>query len=237
MPHERYFTNHDLEEGMTLSLDENEAHHLIAVMRGRIGSSVELINGRGVLAQAEVVHIQKKAVELKVIKIIAQTPPSLSVIVAQAIPRPNRLDYIIEKGTELGMTELWLFPGELSEKKELSDSQLERALKLTISAMKQCGRLDLPQIKIFPKIAKWNFDQSSQMGFFGDVSVDAPPLLSLLKKNTPSLFVVGPESGLTENEENELKKKGFLGVKLHHNILRTDTAPIVALSVIQHFNL
>jgi 16S rRNA (uracil1498-N3)-methyltransferase len=225
MPHDRFYVDSAFHPKEQIDLHE-EARHL-KVMRIRPGEEIELINGRNQIAKALVINSQTAE-----ILSIESKAPLFPIILCQAIPRLNRLDTIIEKGTELGLTELWLFPGKLSEKKNVP---LERAKKIAISAMKQCGRLDLPKIEIKPPIGQWG--ELPYSAYFGDISENAPPFLSLLEKNEGVCFVVGPEAGFTPEEETQLKKIGVRGVKLHPWILRTDTAPLAALSLIASFSL
>ena len=229
---ERYYTDSDLKEGTPVTLGAQEFHHLTHVMRARSGDLVELINGRGTLAQARLDKIEKKEASLSVES--AQHFPSNEphLILAQGLPRSNRLDFILEKGTELGVSEIWLFPGEKSERQELSPNQEERAQLLLIAATKQCGRLWLPKLALKPKLKKW--ESLPGQAFFGDVSQKAPWLSSQIPdvRAKEIIFFVGPESGFTPQEEEKLKELGAMGVKLHFNILRTDTAAIAALCLL-----
>jgi 16S rRNA (uracil1498-N3)-methyltransferase len=230
MPANRYYIAADLVSGGVVSLAEQEHHHLSNVMRNRPGDEVELVNGRGVLAHGAVVEVGRRE---SVISVTAaeEHPPPQSLILAQAIPRPNRLDTILEKVTELGVTGVWLFPGEQSEKKTLSDSQRKRADTVVIGAMKQSGSLWLPTIELKPAISKW--DAPPFPGVFGDLHPDAPKLCDVVAENF-SLFVVGPESGFTTREVDQLRALGMKGATLHPNILRTDTAAIAGIALLAH---
>lgn len=234
MPKERFFFDADFVQNEQISLCDQEFHHLIHVMRVKVGQLVELVNGRGALASAQVKLIEKKQVIVLIENVFKSDPCSSEVILAQSIPRINRLDFILEKGTELGMTEIWLFPTELSDRKELTEHQIERLRTITISAMKQCGRLYLPKIVVKPLLAKWK--EPTQRSFFGDLDPDAPLLDFILKKENPkgTLFYIGPESGFTAEEIVLLRHLKATGVKLHSNILRSDTAALTALALLTH---
>lgn len=236
MPAERYYIDETIDEGERKELSGSEFHHLAHVMRTKVGEEIELVNGRGFLAKAEVEKIAKDRAFLYIAEVSASSPSKKTVILAQAMPKPNRLDFILEKGTELGVDEFWLFPGHHSAKKEVFPNQLERMKGLTIAAMKQCGRLFLPEIKFMPTLDKWKPLQGS--AFFGDVDPSALSFENAWRATTPSfpiLFFVGPESGFADAEIVELKRRGAQGVKLHSNILRTDTAAITALSLVEHW--
>ncbi len=219
MPANRYYLDAPFKKGAMHTLAQSEQRHLKKVMRAKEGTKLELVNGRGQLAIGSLV-----GEEVRLEKVSEEKTPE-PLILCQALPRANRLDSIVEKGTELGMTELWLFPGELSEKKGANLARLEA---ITIAAMKQCGRLDLPKVVIKEPLLKW--DKLPYPAFFGDVEQRA----SVFECDEKSLlFFVGPEAGFSEKEEKHLRQLGAKGVKLHPYILRTDTAPLVALSLIQ----
>lgn len=236
MPIERYFLDEPIEAHELKSLKGSEFHHLSKVTRIRSGEKIELVNGKGVLAQATVQKVEKDQALLLIDEVFNEPPRSDQLILAQALPKVNRLDFILEKGTELGVDEFWLFPGDLSVKKDFSENQIERAHAVTVAAMKQSGRLTLPVVKLMPKLEKW--PEISGTAYFGDVEPNADVFIKCWKgeKHTsPIFFFVGPESGLSDDEVKCLKERGVKGVKLHENVLRTDTASLAAISLIRHF--
>lgn len=231
MPAERYYYAEFFEQGQSISLEGQEQQHLVHVMRTRVGEKVEVVNGKGQLGIASLQSIEKKHAYLCVEAVQTESKETQKIILAQGMPRLNRLEFIIEKGTELGMSEIWLFPASRSEKKDLSPNQLERLNNMCIAAMKQCGRLFLPKITLMPPLKQWK-GLEIDTAFFGDTDPMAPTFSSVwqhLQARESVLFCIGPESGLTDEEENYLRKLKAHGVKLHHNILRTDTAAITAL--------
>ncbi len=231
MPKERYFVPQELILHKDISLEGTEMHHLVTVMRSRIGDVAELVNGRGACAQAKIVNVEKRRVTLNIEDLFISEKSTTEIILAQAIPKLNRLDFIIEKGTELGMTQIWLFPSERGEKKELSPTQLERLHHLSVAAMKQCGRLFLPLIKELPPLSKWQPAANPHPLYFGSLDPQAPLLLETLAQSSSlnAIFCVGPESGFSPNEEKALIGIGAIGTKLNNHILRTETAAIAAL--------
>lgn len=234
MPKERFYTPEELTVGQNVALEEAELHHLANVMRATVGTCVELVNGKGSYARAEVTKMEKKRASLSVKHVQIIPKENKIIILAQALPRLNRLDFIVEKGTELGMDQVWLFPGELSERKSLSESQEDRLKLVAIAAMKQCGRLHLPEIKWLPPIKKW--EAQTIPIYFGSLEVDCPSFYSVLQKasSRDAIFCVGPEAGFSEFEEKHLQSLNGIGVQLHRNILRTDTAALVALALLTH---
>src|ERR1043165_5489273 len=115
MPAERFYYNLPFKEKETITLKDQEFHHLVHVMRATQGDVIELIDGKGALAKGHVMDIQKRQAFLHIDEVTFFSLPRPKIVLAQAIPRMPRLDFILEKGTELGMTDLWLFPGQRSE--------------------------------------------------------------------------------------------------------------------------
>lgn len=225
MPAERFFIDAELKG--TLFLEGTELHHLAHVMRVREGEMVELVNGRGDLAKGKVLRIEKRNASLEVIEMERQEIPFSRVHLAIPFMRMGKLEWVIEKGTELGADAFWLYSADHSEKGEFSEHQQERLKHIAISAMKQCGRLDLPKIQIVPFQELFKYQLTI---LFGDVRSSVPfPALS----NSPVLFITGPEKGFSSKELSQLDQKGK-GVSLHKNILRAETAPLVAAILLTH---
>lgn len=224
MPENRFYYEGALTG--TIVLEGVEHRHLSQVMRQKSGDTVEVVNGKGMLAEALITGTDKRQTRLRVVACEEQAPPAREIILAQALPLMNRLDTIIEKCTELGAGRFWLFAGERSERKSLSGHQLERLKGITIAALKQSGRLWLPLIELLPPIKEWG--PNSYTILYGDLN--AKETLTGAKEN--SILIIGPESGLSPNEIEILKKRGAKGVSLHANILRTDTAAIAGMALL-----
>lgn len=235
MPAERYYYPGNLDPSDSIVLDGPEFIHLSKVMRSRVGDLIELVNGKGALAQGQVVRLDKREAHIRIEDCRTEKPSERRLIIAQAIPRLNRLETILEKGTELGMDEIWLFPGALSEKTTFSENQLARMEYILITAMKQCGRLFLPKLVFEKELKKW--EKLNLPAYFGDVREDASHFFDewvRRGKQDKFLFFIGPESGFTIEETEKLESLGAKGVKLHPYVLRTDTASLCALS--QYFS-
>lgn len=232
MPSDRYYHQDHFCSGEKISLRDQEFHHLAHVMRAQVGENIELVNGEGSLAHAKILTISKKEGVLEIISVETKKKPEFEVILAQAIPRTNRLDFILEKGTELGVTQFWLFPGKLSEKK-MATISIEKLKNQAIASMKQCGRLYVPEIQILSSLKE--LKELPYPAFFGDTEKDAPEFYGVWEKPKDGvIFFIGPESGFTTEETDFLLQLGVKGVKLNDNILRVDTAALVAISLIGH---
>jgi len=238
MPVERFYVNETLEKGKVLSLKDDEFHHLVNVTRTREGEAVELINGKGYLASARLEKIEKKEAKLRIFSSFAARQPSQEIILAQALPRLPRLEYILEKSVELGVTKIRLFPGKQSEKKISGSSHLERERRIVIAAMKQSGRLFEPELTLEPEIFDWKKRSIPESSFFGDIRGESPRFLDTLSLLKPRslLIAIGPERGFRADEVSFMETSlGMKGIQLNNNILRTDTAAICALSIAAAF--
>jgi len=236
MPDDRFFVPENFATKATTFLKDQELHHLLHVMRVRVGESIELVNGKGQLAYGILEKIEKQQAHIAIQKVVSEEPPSHTLILAQGLPRLPRLEYILEKATELGVTDIWLFPADQSERKELTPTQLQRLQQILISSIKQCGRLYLPKITLKPALYGW---QPLQDAFFGDTTPTAPPLIYAYQRQaSSSIWIVGPEKGFTKEETSFLTTSlRAQGVSLHPNTLRVDTAAIAGLSLLSSLTL
>ena len=211
MPHDRFY-HPDLEAPLT----GDEHHHLHKVMRAKPGDQIELIDGKGTLAQAQIDTIDKQTAHFTILsKTTASPPPPL--ILSQALVKQPKLELIIEKCTELGITDFHLFPASNSERDHLSDNHQKRLHIIALSATKQCGRLFLPTIHFHPAL------HILPNSAFATLQ-NTPPHLSTLKLTS---ILIGPEKGWTPQEEKTLIQSATPAT-LHENTLRAETAAITA---------
>lgn len=227
MPINRFFIDSPLEKDTSVQLPEEEAKHC-KVMRISEGDNVELINGLHILAKGTINFISKKQTKVHITSILKKPPRKQKLILCQSYTKPAKIDWILEKGTELGVDHFVLFKTKHAEK-ELS-SKSERHRGILIASMKQCGRYDLPQIEYTNGLKP----MTNTHIFFGDLSEKAPfypTYIQTLTSNKNIAFINGPESGFT-NDETALftREYGATGVSLHPNVLRTETAAICAMS-------
>lgn len=227
MPKERFFIDTPLRENETVSLEGTEFHHFAHVMKMKKGDEVDLVNGKGALSKAIVISVDRQRASLKILSasLTPLSPPRF--ILAIPLMRPSKLEWVLEKGTELGADAFWLYQAEGSEKTGLSENQQERFKTIAISAMKQCGRLDLPPIELYKNLDEI-LSQKAHF-FFGDTR--EAPLLKEVHEAGPLVFITGPEKGFSQKELALLSKKAK-GVRLHQNILRAETAPIAAIAIL-----
>jgi len=237
MPKDIYFTEQDLKKGVLLKLTDKEANHLKTSMRKKTDDIVEVINGRGFLAKGKIEKLESKSVTLIINDVQKKPFKKRRLILIQALIKPTKIDLILEKCTELGVTDFWFLKksSKSSEKIDISKNRLERMLHILIAALKQCGALYLPEIKIFDSLK--NVKNIEGKKYFGSLDEKAKKFLEIDKKKEENIyFFIGPEKGFSKEEilylEKDLKA---LGIKLNDNILRAETAAIAAMAITSHF--
>ncbi|MFH1371996.1 MAG: RsmE family RNA methyltransferase [Planctomycetota bacterium] len=223
-------------DGPAIELAGTEAHHL-AVLRLGAGDKVELFDGLGGLAEAVISGIRKNKITLQVEDVRRIEPrKSRRIIIAFSVPKGERFDWLIEKCTELGVERISPVIFERTVRQPGNPKALDRWVNLAISAAKQCGRLFLPQID-----SPMNFqdclesikrDSPNCRLLAGGVSGDCELLAGQSFGENDVAAFVGPEGGITENEEALLKNRGVGFVRLSDTILRTETAAIAFASVL-----
>ena len=233
MPASRFYQNSQFNKGETIHIEEDEFHHLKNVMRHKEGDCIEVVNGEGSFALGRVQEIQKRFAVIY-LESVTYFEKTHDLILLQAMPQANKLEFLLEKGTELGATEFHLFQGDKSVSRKGRENFHRLNLKI-ISALKQSGRYYLPKIKEISPICHW--ESSFKHAYFGDLDQKAPLLYEILPNSNEAktyFFCCGPEAGFSEKEVSSLKEKNFKGVCLHSNILRTETAPLTFLSLTHH---
>ncbi len=235
MPKDRYFIDQDLKKNFSLEIKDKEAHH-IKTLRKKEGELIEVINGKGFLAKAKIENFDKKSIKIRLLDVLFEKEKKKKLILVQAFIKPNKLEFLLEKTTELGVDEIWLFKSKNSEKINFSKNRLDRMRSILIAAIKQSGRLYLPKIEIFESIKDIkNLDDNENI-YYGDVQKQAKRYVDVYKKDKKNIyFFIGSEMGFFKDEISYLKNNlNALGIKLNNNILRSETAGIASIAIAAH---
>jgi len=234
---ERYFTDANLAIDKHVLLTDDQAKHCRTVMRNKPGDKVILFNGQGGEYIAEIENITKKDVQLRITEFIdIQRVPSAKIFLLTAVPKLKRFDFLVEKATELGVTEIIPLKTKRSDNfsSGLNDSKLERYNTKIVEACKQCGRNILPKISSAKSL-------ETALNLDADLKVVLHPYVENFKIEqnvsapTSIVLAVGPEGGFTEEEIQMFQNSGWKGLTIGQSILRVETAAISALSIINHF--
>lgn len=226
MPIHRYFADVDLTSTSTVNLARSERQHAERAMRIRLGDVVELIDGRGHLARARLIKTCSAESTLQIVQVVSDLPPPYSLELVQIVPRWERLCWIVEKATELGATRITLATSRGEMRNYIN---FERLRKLSIAALKQSGRLHLPEFSHSAGLE--DLPQSEEMSplFFADPN-SAHSIARLPDKRPRSCrLVVGPERGFEPHHLRELQAREARGIRLLGTTLRSETAAVCAL--------
>ncbi|WP_394559797.1 16S rRNA (uracil(1498)-N(3))-methyltransferase [Aquipseudomonas alcaligenes] len=229
----RFFIDAPLSLGQH-ELPEAQAHYIGRVLRHSAGDAVQLFDGSGQEYLGELIEVGKKAVRVELREQFAgQAESPLRVHLGQGLSRGERMDWAVQKATELGASEITPIVSERCEvrlKDERADKRLAHWRQVAISACEQCGRSVLPIIHAPQTLSEW------QAGVQADLKLVLHPVAAPLESHAKPqslAFLIGPEGGLTEAEVEQAKAAGFHAARLGPRVLRTETAPVVALSVAQ----
>ncbi len=225
---DRFFAPSCPESG-TLTLDGPEAHHLMHVLRIAAGEAVEVFDGRGLVASAEVVAVRKRHVELRIVAARREASPAREVILGTAVPKGDRFDWLTEKATELGVTKIVPLVTARSSV-DPRDGKLDKLRQTVITACKQCGRNHL--LEVSPVTAWADFvrhEFSNRAAFIAHLTTDASPLsvsVSIYNQQPSIVFAIGPEGGFTNEEVALAVAAGAKPIRLGPLVLRIETAAI-----------
>ena len=229
----RFFIDAPLALGQH-NLPEAQAHYIGRVLRLASGDPVQLFDGSGQEYLGELVEVGKKTVRVELREAftgMAESP--LRVHLGQGLSRGERMDWAIQKATELGVAQISPIVSERCEvrlKDERADKRLAHWRQVAISACEQCGRSVLPVIHSPVTLADWQRDVQADLKLV--LHPVAEPLAGHARPSSLA-FLIGPEGGLSEAEVDAAKAAGFHAARLGPRVLRTETAPVVALSVAQ----
>lgn len=225
-----------------VKLSEAESHHLMNVLRKKIGDSITVVNGSGLTMQAKIDSIQQKRIEIKIFEKKLNEEPPPYFILYQAILKNPRMDWLIEKVVELGVSSIIPFLPERSVIKIDSDkekaSKLQRWERIALAALKQSNRTILPQIgPILPwkeLLQKLREEESIKILF--DLSPQHPfeklsDLFEPNSKKTTYSILIGPEGGFNAHEIESALERNFHLVSLGNQTLRAETAALKAISI------
>lgn len=217
-------------------LVEDAAHYIAKVLRLRPGDQLRLFNEENGEFLARVVAIDKRSVTTVLEEELAHNADSnLAIHLGLGVSRGERMDYAIQKATETGVSSITPLLTERCEVKLRNDrveNRLQHWQRVAVSACEQSGRCRIPSITTPLLLSDWLasprngvafvLDQRGQSGF---PTIETPTAITLL---------IGPEGGLNESEVTAAIHHEFRPVSLGPRVLRTETAPVVAISIIQH---
>ena len=229
----RFFIDAPLSLGQH-ELPEAQAHYIGRVLRHAVGDAVQLFDGSGQEYLGELIEVGKKNVRVELRETLAGMAESpLSIHLGQGLSRGERMDWAIQKATELGASQISPIVSarcEVRLKDERADKRMAHWRQIAISACEQCGRSSLPQINPPITLEQWLEQVEADLKLV--LHPVAEPWASHPRPASLAMLI-GPEGGLSEDEVQQAMARGFHAARLGPRVLRTETAPVVALSVAQ----
>lgn len=243
---QRYFMKEPYEPKEYYEIKDDNYHHIVRVMRMPVGEQNFLVFKDGVAILAEIINITEESVELKEIsKEKKEKEMPVQVTIACGFPKGDKLEWIVQKGTELGAHQFIGFPAKTSVVKwdhKKRENKTKRLQKIAVEAAEQSHRQIVPEVHLleqesqlidcFSRYSKVlvAYEESAKTGEKGNFV----KVLSSLKIGDSVLVIVGPEGGFSEQEIIEFQRFGAIVCGLGPRILRAETAPLYVLSAISY---
>lgn len=232
----RIFVDIELSENTTIALPDSSFQHVCKVLRLKSGHPMRLFNGKGGQYHGTLCDVEKRSANVALNEFEALDNESpIKVTLGQTLSRGERMDYAIQKAVESGVFEIQPLFSERCEVK-LDDSRAEKRQahwqQVAISAAEQCGRGVVPIVHSPKKLTDW-ITNCNEMLKLTLHHYSAKPISEFTKPdNNAVALLIGPEGGLSEEEVKISSNQGFSAISLGPRVLRTETAPIVALTAI-----
>ncbi|MEP5322069.1 16S rRNA (uracil(1498)-N(3))-methyltransferase [Marinobacter alexandrii] len=231
----RIFTGQVLQAESHFDLEPAPSQHLARALRMQEGAPIILFDGRGGQYAATISNVGKKHVSvLTGTHQDADVESPLAIHVGISISRGERMDWVVQKATELGVDQISPLITERTEvklKPDRAEKKLHHWQQIATSACEQCGRNRLPVIHPLTSLSNWLDDSHAELKLVLHHRAENLPT----EANPPQSIdlLIGPEGGLSADEIQLAERASFRSLRLGNRVLRTETAPVAALSILQ----
>lgn len=239
MPARRFFVEGVRATGERVPIDGADARKIVTVLRLSDGDAIELVDSAGTRFDARL-HVEGSRVFASLLAAQAiVTPAARTIDVAQAVPKGQKMDFVVEKATELGARAILPFTSERSVAHASGSAKVERWRRLARTSAQQCGRSFVPEVagvRSYDELLL-RFAQYDAVLFPWEVAPAQPlreTLPPVLEGASSALVVVGPEGGFSHAEADAAAQRGAHLLWLGPRILRTETAAMVLLAVLEY---
>ncbi|MBR4904474.1 MAG: 16S rRNA (uracil(1498)-N(3))-methyltransferase [Selenomonadaceae bacterium] len=229
--------------GKEFRIGGQDARHLAYSLRAKRGDKITAVDGSGNCAVIELIDFDKETIKAQRIGELQKVIVERKIILADCLPKQNRFETIIEKATELGVDKIQPLISERTIARvgaAREQNKLERWKKIAKEAAEQCARNTIPEIgdirkldewlkEIFPLNKNWLF-----LFCWENEQVTTVRKVLSADKNSNIIVLIGPEGGFSEREVSEIKSAGGVSASLGKRILKTDTAAISVLAMINY---
>ena len=233
--HRVYFDEEATIEGPSVILSRRETHHLLRVRRAREGERVDVFDGKGVIIETTLKK-RGKQVRLQLLSRQKQSKPSIDVLLAVSALKSKTMDLVIRQATEMGVAAVQVLFTEHSEvdfRKWLFREKKERWESIAIEACKQSGNPYIPEFYEPCELGKW-LSQCKDERQYWVASLHKTAAGGKIKGSQKARCVlIGPEGDFSTQEYEAISKAGFESLSLGQYVLRSETAAVKAVSIIQ----
>lgn len=228
---QRFYVSFPLTIDVVLQ-DQDIIHQITRVLRSKIGEEVILFDGDGSETLYQIEKIEKKSISLRWIhRVFPNTEPKRKIALYQAMPNKlEKLEFILQKWIEVGISGFIFFRSDYSQKLVLSETKKSRLSSIAREALEQCGWLSLPRIDFldgWPETGKENIVCLDTIG-------RKEYIIKAGEGNKDIGLFVGPEWGWSQSERNQMEDKGFIFAQFWERVMRTETAGVVVAFALIH---
>jgi 16S rRNA (uracil1498-N3)-methyltransferase len=232
----RFFIEADLNVDSTVELTETVFHHWVKVLRAQVGETAIFFNGQGGEYEVTLTEVAKKSASVLINSFNpSNRTPKFKALLGQVMSKGDRMDYAIQKAVELGVFEIQLLTSDRCEmrlKYDRDQKKLDHWQGVAIAACEQCGLNIVPKILAPISLEKWLDTELPNTKLVLAPNKDETDVLA--EATLDLALLIGPEGGLSEAEISAANQKGFLNWCIGERVLRTETAPVVALSILNY---
>lgn len=233
----RLYCDVALAPGAEIALPEAAARHAVTVLRLQVGDTLNLFNGSGGEYSARLVAVSKREARVRLIEFLAAERESpVTITLALGISAGERMDYSLQKATELGVAAIQPLATERSVVKlagERADKRRSHWQNLVIAACEQCGRNRIPAVAAIAPLTSWLAQPDSTATRLMFAPAADHTLHNLPRPAGPIIMLAGPEGGFAPHEYTAALAAGFIPIRLGPRVLRTETAALAALAALQ----
>ena len=222
-----------------LSLADDEAKHCTQVMRHREGDEIIVFNGVGDVAGTRIASIKKNVVTLECLSVDHAESPVVSITLAPALIKADRWEWLLEKATELGVSEIQPLITErcvIKLSAEDAARKHEKWQRLIIEACKQSRRAWVPELHPVRRLHDWcDMSAKTDLSLVASLGEHAMPIKAAIKQSgqpSTARLIIGPEGDFTPEELHHIMAEGFTPITLGSLTLRAETASIAALAIL-----
>lgn len=221
------------EHQLTLVLSEEASKHIVQVLRMTIGERLQLTDGKGVMLTVEIISDHKKSCTVQKISIEKLRAPQKQITIAiSLVKNASRFEWFLEKATEIGVTTIIPLMCSRTEKQHF---RFDRMKGIITSAMLQSHQAWMPILHEPISLEKVILADKSESKFIAHCETDNEKNhLNTIPKSSSSIMLIGPEGDFTSAEIELAFKNNFIPVSLGENRLRTETAGMVAVTLLNH---